>query len=121
MSWRMGHARQAFFDRHSDRIARRGIDLELTVEKILQDMQGTGIISSFTHHDHNSYSDRCGCDFTVRNLVGGRQVERSFGVTISQKSQNRSKVLHMGIPQWCLPVGTKRETIERKILGLFTK
>lgn len=105
--------------RRAKRVAQRGVCLEDEIERLLRSMQERGLIACFTRHEHNSLSDRCGKDFTVRKLVGDHRMERSFGVTISSKSQNRARVLHYDIPQWWLPVGTKPETVERKILELF--
>ncbi|MDE2019472.1 MAG: hypothetical protein KGJ13_03935 [Patescibacteria group bacterium] len=58
-------------------------------------------------------------DFTVRKIVDGKSIERSFGVTISQRKRNLAEFIHDGTPQFWLPLGTKPETIRRKIEKLF--
>ncbi len=117
MKWR--EKRAAFLARHSERFAGYGLQLEKEVERILLAMKERGSITEFKKHPPNTIDDLNGKDFTVWKLVGETMAERSFGVTISSQRRNRSAVLHRKIPQWWLPIGTKPETITRKILELF--
>ncbi len=119
MGWKSTADWEAWCARRSQRIARRGLVLEGEVEQILQAMQAAGTIQSFTHHQKFSSADCDGKDFTVRKEINGTIVDRSFGVTIAQKSKNRAEFLHDGTPQFWLPIGTKPETIRRKIEALF--
>ncbi|OHA26105.1 MAG: hypothetical protein A3C06_00860 [Candidatus Taylorbacteria bacterium RIFCSPHIGHO2_02_FULL_46_13] len=96
-----------------------GRAFESTVEGYLQKLLDFGQIKSFTRHPPRSPEDYGGRDFTVSKEVGGVSVERSFGVTISIRSWNRGKRLHPAHPQFCFPIGTNKETINRRILGLF--
>ncbi|HTK59847.1 MAG TPA: hypothetical protein VL283_01445, partial [Candidatus Baltobacteraceae bacterium] len=85
----------------------------------LEKFQGEKLIVGFTRHEPRSPEDHDGRDFTVVALVDGKEVEKSFGVTISLQSWSRSKTLHPDTPQFCFPLGTKPETIRTRILDLF--
>lgn len=106
---------KAFSARKAQRYSRIGRQFEEDVLAILADMQGGGLIDSFVKHAPNSDEDEIGMDFTVRK--GPASV--SFGVTISRRSYNRSKNLHLGTPQMLFPIGTNKTTICNKILRLL--
>ena len=101
------------------RMALVGESLEEQVEQILWGMKEAGEIAHFEHHEKNSPEDQDGKDFTVMQLVGEAVVAKSFGVTISHRSQIEAKVRHHLTPQFWLPIGIKPETIRGKILALF--
>jgi hypothetical protein len=107
--------------RKANRYSEVGLDLELHVESLLEKMVEEEIIQSFTHHSHNSPEDSRGKDFTVSKVVCGEIIKKSFGVTISLRSWNHSKHKHPNVPQMCFPIGTKTETINKRILDLFNK
>lgn len=111
--------RQAFSDRRAERMAKQGILLEIEVERILSKMKLQGKISDFAHYPRNSEEDSDGRDFTVIKLVGAQTEERSFGVTISLQSWQLARIRHSDVPQFCFPIGTNPETIEKKISQLF--
>jgi len=116
--------KKAFLDfrsRASERGATRGRDLEKEVEKILSKMEAEGKLSSVVYHSPNSLPDSEGKDFTVgQTNEGGEELFRSFGVTVSMRRWGRSKVLHRDVPQLCFPPGTKPETIQKRVLELFS-
>lgn len=122
MAWKNSRDFKKWQIRKGRRFALRGSDFEnITVPKILEKMVLDGKITKFVHFYKNSKEDHDGKDFMVVMECDGKLTEVCFGVTISFKSWNRSKPLHFGVPQLCFPVGTKPETIEKRILGLFTK
>lgn len=106
-------------DRRGERYAKIGRKFEGEVADLLRKMQDEKLILGFVHHAPNSEEDGDGRDFTVTGLVGGKEAERSFGVTISLQSWQRSKIVHPDVPQFCFPIGTKPETIRARILELF--
>ncbi len=110
---------KAFKDRRSQRMASIGIALEDEVSKILLDMREKSLIADFKSHKHNSNEDMEGKDFTVTKIINNSEVIRSFGVTISIRCWHRSKMRHNEIPQFCFPIGTKPETMQKRILELF--
>ena len=115
------HKFRAWAKRHGDRLVAEGRRLEKDVEAILLRLETRGDITSFTVHPPYSQEDYAGRDFTARKQVDCVLVERSFGVTISPKSWRRAKQTHPATPQFCFPIGTNTDTIERRILGLFPK
>ncbi|MEK7546222.1 MAG: hypothetical protein AAB554_04070 [Patescibacteria group bacterium] len=114
-------ARKRFESRHrrGERYSDIGRKFEAEVEGILQKMQDEKLIVDFVRHAPNSGEDRDGRDFTVTAPAAGAPAERSFGVTISLRSWQDSKILHPDVPQFCFPIGTKPETIRARILELF--
>lgn len=117
MSWKNKRDFEAYRIRKSERGAKRGESLEAEVETLLSGMVERKIVSGFIHHEKNSTEDHDGKDFTVINNEGERA---SFGVTISMRSWNISKMRHMDTHQFCFPAGTRPETMEKRILGLFS-
>ena len=121
MSFKNKQAMQDFCARRANRMAEVGVGLEDTVEKVLQKLQSDGGILRFTRHPHNSTEDRSGKDFTVVFNHEDKEIEHSFGVTISNRSWQRGKVIHHDVTQFCWPVGTNTQTMEKRILGLLKK
>jgi len=105
--------------RKAERYGEIGRKFEGEVAELLQKMQDEKLIARFTAHPPDSPEDQQGRDFTVVVANGGKETERSFGVTISLQRWNQSKVLHPDVPQFCFPIGTKPETIRARILELF--
>ena len=116
---KLARKRYASRERRGDRYAEIGRRFETEVAGYLQKMQDEKLILGFVHHAPHSKEDGDGRDFTVTGLVERKPAERSFGVTISLASWNRSKVLHPDVPQFCFPIGTKPETIRARVLELF--
>ena len=111
---------QDYEARKSERYAKRGKEFEETVATLLSKMAGDEKISGFTHNQANSHEDQQGKDFIVWVKKENDEVTtRSFGVTISFRSWNDSRLRHQNVPQFFFPLETKPETIEKKILELF--
>lgn len=110
---------QASNNRKAQRMAIQGEVLESTVIKLLQELKNEERILQFVHHPKNSREDSEGKDFTVTKEVNGAKKVLSFGVTISLRCWANAKVKHPQIPQLCFPLGTKLETMEKRILELF--
>ena len=121
MSFRNLQAIKEYSDRRSERMAAQGILLEDTVEQLLSKMQHDGKILRFIRHRHNSPEDRDGKDFTVVFNRESTEIVRSFGVTISNKSYQRGRIIHHETTQFCWPIGTNIQTMEKRILGLANK
>lgn len=107
--------------RRSERWSKVGRDFEQQVLQILSDASRgeTPMFENVVYHIPNSKEDSEGRDFTVCRAVGGTIESRSFGVTISSRSLQEARLLHPDIPQMHFPVGTKPETILRRICALF--
>ena len=101
--------------------AKQGRALEEQVQAVLRVMQQKGELVKAVYHSANSFEDRDGKDFTVAKYIDGKEISRSFGVTISLRRWSRGKMLHRDIPQLCFPLGTKPETMRRRILELFDR
>lgn len=114
MGWKNTKDFKAYQARRSNRVAARGRELEGRIEKILQRMKTEGKIDDFIMHPPYSKEDHEGADASTIK----KGVRKSFGVTISMRSWARSKKLHPDRPQFCFPLETKEETIERRILKL---
>lgn len=106
-------------NRRGERYSGIGRKFEGEVGDLLQKLQDEKLIAGFIRHPPNSPEDSEGRDFTVTAMIGGKEARRSFGVTISLKSWQESKILHPDVPQFCFPIGTKPETIRKRILDLF--
>lgn len=101
------------------RYARVGREFEVEVARILQKMCEERLLCNFVRHPPRSAEDHDGRDFTVTALVGAEEKQQSFGVTISYNSWTDAKVKHPYTRQFCFPIGTKPETIRKRILELF--
>ncbi|GEM_PF-3206526 len=118
----MSHSNTQRFRAWQGRKAKRrsevGYQFEDEVNKILDKMKEENLISSFCRFDHNSEEDRNGKDFLVAKIVNKKEMFCAFGVTISLQSWQKAKMKHWNVPQLCFPLGTKTETIKRRILEL---
>jgi hypothetical protein len=117
---KLARKRQEASGRKTQRMADRGREFEDEVGGLLQKMQDEELIIGFVAHAPNSTDDQAGRDFTVMTMFNGKEVSKSFGVTISMRHWHDSKVKHPDIPQFCFPLGTKPETIRTRILELFS-
>lgn len=117
MAWNRAKL-QAFSNRRSERMSRHGRLLEEVV-LLLAKMQEQGKIASFIRHPANSIEDSDGKDFTVTVMQNGQASTCSFGVTISPRRWRDGKMKHPHVPQFCWPIGTNRDTMEKRILELF--
>lgn len=111
---------QASSNRKAQRMAKQGEILEETVVKLLEKLQNRGVILEFAHNTRNSREDSEGKDFTftIAERMSGAKKALSFGVTISLKCWASAKIKHPQAPQLCFPLGTKLETMEKRILEL---
>lgn len=89
------------------------------MRRILQKMVEKGMLTEFEIYPPNSQEDKGGKDLRVSKWIGAAKMDRYCGVTISIKSWHEARFKHQDIPQFCFPIGTKPETIERRILELF--
>lgn len=105
--------------RKGERKAQRGRDFEGDVFKMLQRMQDEGHFEDVAYHAPNSTEDHDGKDFTVAIALEGKRIEQSFGMTISLSSQKNAQGRYPGVPQFHWPIGTKPETIQKRVLALF--
>ena len=114
-------AHDAYIKRKADRYSIQGREQEDQVWRILSRarLEGEPTFAWVTHHAAYSTPDRQGKDFTVARVVRGEIVSRSFGVTISLKSWKLDQQLYPGVPQFCFPIGTRPDTIIKRILSLF--
>ncbi len=107
-------SRKEFAERKSKRYSELGYQMEDEVERVISRAIEEDIFASVAHHSPQTPS----MDFTVTKMVNGVKKSRSFGMTISLKvwSERRNRP---GSPQFCFPIGTKPETIIRRVLELF--
>ena len=105
--------------RKSERYSAIGRAFEQEVAAILERLKEEELISDFVAHSPHSEEDHEGRDFTCMRRIGDETHARSFGVTISMRSWNASRIKHPDTPQFCFPVGTKPETIRKRVLALF--
>jgi hypothetical protein len=103
--------------RRTERFAAYGRRQEQTRREILVSymVDDQPFFDDVVLHPPCGAEDANGKDFTVRR--GNKSV--SFGMTISLKSWNRSKVLYPEIPQFCFPLNVRPETVISRILELF--
>lgn len=119
MSWKNTADFNAWCNRRGERRSALGRSFEIAVEAVLNGLKDRGLVADFVRNQPNSKEDSMGKDFTVRKMVNGQMLERSFGVTISQKSWQVAKHRYINVPQFLFPIGTNPSTIESRILGLF--
>ena len=120
MGWKNTRDFKLHHQRRMHRFAKIGRKFEQEeLRLILEKMQDAGKISGFEIMRPNSAEDKDGKDAKVSKIIGGNNIEKFFGVTISIRSWNESKRFHPQTPQFCFPIGTKPETIEKRILSLF--
>ena len=89
------------------------MEMENEVEKVLTRAQEEGLFSNIKRCVPSTPK----IDFVVEKEVDGTIVSRSFGMTTSLKSWNLRK--NGPIPELCFPIGTKPETILRRVNELF--
>lgn len=118
---KLARKRREASGRRADRYAKIGREFESAMTDLLLKMREEKLITRFEAHAANTVEDGEGRDFTVAAVIGGIETERSFGVTISLKRWGASRILHPKVPQFCFPIGTKPETIRKRVLELFSK
>lgn len=112
--------RKEFHQRRSDRYAEVGRKFEQEeMRRILEKAQERGVFTSFAIFDPNSEEDRDGKDIRIDRVVNGEVVTRYCGVTISLRCMQNAQLRHPNVPQFCFPIGTKPETIEKRLRSLF--
>ncbi len=108
-----------YFNRKMYRYSIVGYQQEENVLKILERAQENGEFLRVEKHRQHSEADKNGKDFTVTKVIGGYEVSRSFGVTISPRRRIYSRLVHPDTPQFLFPLATKPETIIKAINKLF--
>ena len=104
---------EEFRKRRSQRGSELGLQIEEEVAHILDKAVEDGHLLSSVHHPNNTpYKD-----FTVECEVQGVRQRISFGITSSLRSWHGRH--YNRVPQLCFPVGTKPETVVRRVLELF--
>ena len=86
--------------RRAERYGKVGRKFEEDFSGILTKMQNEGLISSFEHHRPHSAEDESGADFVVVKSVAGKEISKSFGITISHQSLKSARLKHPEIPQF---------------------
>jgi len=119
MGWKNKQDMAEYRGRRSQRYADIGRKLEEEVERLLQRLLDEKKVDGFRRFPPYSKEDGEGADFSVTRGEGEHAVERRFGVTISLRSWQESCARHHETTQFCFPIGTKPETMEKRILGLF--
>ena len=120
MGWRTTRDFRKHQERRMTRYAREGRKFEQEeMKRILQKMQDAGKICGFEIFTPNSPEDREGKDIKASKMAGEQMADVYFGVTISMRSWNNAKRFYPDVPQFCFPIGTKPETIEKRVFGLF--
>lgn len=105
-------------ERRGERIAEYSDALKDFVEQLLVKLQEKGTIVSFRRHTKRDEFDWVENDFTVSRDLDRVYTERSFGIHLTIRSWNKAK--EQGYRnRLCFPVGTKPETMEKRILELF--
>jgi hypothetical protein len=106
--------------RKSKRYSKVGRHFEqVEMKKILNDMKKNDQLSDFKISEPLSDNDQKGIDFTVYKKVGSEVQKRYFGVSISYRSKQNSRIKYPDIKQFHFPLNTKVETIRKRILELF--
>lgn len=118
---KLARKRYATRDHRSERYGEIGRKFESEVADLLQKMQEEKLILGFVQHEPDSTEHRDGRDFTVTTVSGDKEASRSFGVTISMQHWGAAKARFPTVPQFCFPIGTKPETIRKRILELFAQ
>jgi len=106
--------------RKAGRYAAEGKKQEGVIEELLRgahDESGL-LFLEVTRTESQGELDEQGCDFIVKRAIQGEVVERTFGVTISARSQKRAKARH-AVPQFHVPIGFNAERFVKKIYDLF--
>lgn len=108
-----------FLERKSSRYSLVGRQQEKTILEILEKAKERGEFIQVEFHRPFSADDLNGKDFTVVKVINGKEVSKSFGVTISSRRRNYSRLKHPYTPQFLFPLATKPETIIKAINKLF--
>jgi hypothetical protein len=117
--WKNSRDFKKYQGRKSQRYSVVGRQLEKDVSEILKKMIENGDITEFEYFKPNSHEDLNGKDFSVTHNINGVEEIRYFGVTISMRRWNKARSRYHDVPQLCFPIGTKPETIKKRILELF--
>ena len=105
--------------RRADRRMKRGLENEERIESILSKAVASGRYSGFKRTIRHGREDGEGKDFIVMNIVRGKVIVVSFGVTISHQKRHEAALKHPGISCFVITPEMKDETLFKKIDRLF--
>lgn len=108
----------SFTQRRSSRQAKLGELTEERVDALLAEKKEAKDLISFERHPHNSPEDEKGNDFTVTVDVNGKLVTVSFGVTCSNGSHQKHRLMHPGVPSIVIPPEMSDKRIWERIVML---
>ncbi|MFA6492902.1 MAG: hypothetical protein WCV58_02095 [Patescibacteria group bacterium] len=114
-------ARIAFGNRKAERYSKVGRDMEARVYQVLNQAlkNGQPCFSKVIYHEPNGIMDRDGADFTVIKIADEAIHSISFGISISRKHCEESKLKHSDRLQMHFPINIKDSTIVEKVEKLF--
>lgn len=98
---------------------RHGDEMGGETERVLSALQAQNKITNFVRHREAGTEDGPVENFSVTMLVDGRDVTVRFGVSVSRREWQRMQSRAQDVPQLCFPLGTRPDTIRRRILSLF--
>jgi len=108
--------RKEAYNRKSERYSEIGRQFENEFEQLLISWVEAGYFDGYERR-----TDREGEDFLVYKKINEEMLEKSFGITISQRKVVKDRVRHRHIPQFCFPIGTKPDTMLKRVSELFPK
>lgn len=105
--WKEGRTKGRIFDIE---------ELEKRINKVLQNMVGSGELSNFKYYPLLSITNSDTSSFSVARIAGGSIVFRSFEADIFRKNKPPRRSFY---PLLRFPPDAKEEDIRRAVLSLF--
>ncbi len=99
---------------------RHGDEVRGETERVLAALREQERISEYACHRPPVTDDATAARFSVTMRVNGEDVTARFSVTVSRRAWQRAQSRDDATPTFCFPLGTRPETIRKRILGLFT-
>jgi hypothetical protein len=99
---------------------RHGDEMSGETERVLASLREQEKITAYVRHRPSGKDDGLAARFSVTVRVSDRDVTMRFGVAITRREWQRAKEHDDDATHFCFPLGTRPDTIKRRILGLFS-
>lgn len=98
---------------------RHGDEMSGETERVLASLHEQDTITGFARLRSSGRDDGMAVRFSVTMRVDGRDVTVRFGVSVSRREWQRAQARNDDVTKFCFPLGTRPETIRKRVLGLF--
>lgn len=99
---------------------RHGDEMGGETERVLASLREQDTIMAYARLRSSGRDDGMAARFSVTMRVGGRDMTVRFGVSVSRREWQRAQSREDDVTKFCFPLGTRPDTIRKRVLALFS-